>query len=218
MIKENINDNGDEEFEVRDLRDKNWFILDNEFLNGYAKFIGIYAVGVYSSLSRHAGIKQKAYPSQKLIAEELDIGRNKIIEGIQYLEFWQIIKKVRVGLHCTNRYFLLKKSEWKPINDETLKEFSDVCHINFRDLQDKLQKFTTRTSKVSKHKSNNTQFKEESFSSKELADEYKNGIRKHKPFYQGNQMRWVEGERKWYVIIHGDWLEFADKETAIEWR
>ena len=53
---------------------------------------------------------------------------------------------------------------------------------------------------------------------KNVAKEYKNGVRKFKPFYRDNKMRWVADEQKWYVIIHGEWLEFADKESAIEWK
>jgi len=40
-----------------------------------------------------------------------------------------------------------------------------------------------------------------------------------KPFYQGNPMVWSETKRKWYVINEvGEWLEFAAKESEIEWR
>lgn len=40
-----------------------------------------------------------------------------------------------------------------------------------------------------------------------------------KPFYQGNPMVWSETRRKWYVIDEvGNWLEFAGKESEIEWR
>ena len=40
-----------------------------------------------------------------------------------------------------------------------------------------------------------------------------------KPYYQGNPMVWSEAKKKWYVINpDGDWLEFADKESEIEWR
>lgn len=40
-----------------------------------------------------------------------------------------------------------------------------------------------------------------------------------KPYYQGNPMVWSETKRKWYVIDKdGNWLEFADKESEIEWR
>jgi len=40
-----------------------------------------------------------------------------------------------------------------------------------------------------------------------------------KPYYQGNPMVWSETKRKWYVISpEGEWLEFAGKESEIEWR
>lgn len=40
-----------------------------------------------------------------------------------------------------------------------------------------------------------------------------------KPFYRGDPMIWSETRKKWYVISpEGTWLEFADKETEIEWR
>ena len=40
-----------------------------------------------------------------------------------------------------------------------------------------------------------------------------------KPFYKDNPMVWSETKRKWYVIDkYGDWLEFAGKETEIEWK
>lgn len=40
-----------------------------------------------------------------------------------------------------------------------------------------------------------------------------------KPFYQGDPMVWSESKKKWFVVIpEGDWLEFADEESKIEWR
>lgn len=40
-----------------------------------------------------------------------------------------------------------------------------------------------------------------------------------KPFYDGKPMVWSETKRKWYVIDDsGEWLEFAAKESDIEWR
>jgi len=40
-----------------------------------------------------------------------------------------------------------------------------------------------------------------------------------KPFYRGDPMIWSETKRKWYVIDQNDeWLEFAGKESDIEWR
>jgi len=40
-----------------------------------------------------------------------------------------------------------------------------------------------------------------------------------KPYYYGNPMVWSQTHKKWYVIDEsGDWLEFAGKESDIEWR
>lgn len=40
-----------------------------------------------------------------------------------------------------------------------------------------------------------------------------------KPYFQGNPMVWSETRKKWYVIDEvGSWLEFAGRESEIEWR
>ncbi len=40
-----------------------------------------------------------------------------------------------------------------------------------------------------------------------------------KPYFQGNPMVWSETKKKWYVVDEeGRWLEFAGKESEIEWR
>ncbi len=40
-----------------------------------------------------------------------------------------------------------------------------------------------------------------------------------KPYYRDDPMVWSETKRKWYVINEdGNWLEFADRESKIEWR
>lgn len=40
-----------------------------------------------------------------------------------------------------------------------------------------------------------------------------------KPFFQNNPMIWSEARKKWFVIDReGEWLEFAAKESEIEWR
>lgn len=40
-----------------------------------------------------------------------------------------------------------------------------------------------------------------------------------KPFYKGDPMIWSSTKKKWFVISkYGEWLEFADKESTIEWR
>ncbi len=147
-------------FEVRDRRIKEKFDVDDKFLNGYARFLGIYSVGVYCSLARHVDKKQACFPSVNKIAEELGIGRNSVIESIKRLEFWNIIHKDRIGKKATNRYYLLDKKDWKPISEVLVKDYGEVCGINFRGLRDKLHVFATQTSIVRSTHSKVTQSKE----------------------------------------------------------
>lgn len=120
-----------ETFEVRDLRAKERFVLDNEFFNGYVRILGTNALGVYCSLARHANKMQKCYPSQKKIAEELSLSRATVNEWIKVLEYFKIIKKQRIGKGCTNRYWLLDKKKWRKdwqvmSNELTTNKVSDV--------------------------------------------------------------------------------------------
>jgi len=40
-----------------------------------------------------------------------------------------------------------------------------------------------------------------------------------KPFYDGQPMVWSQAKKKWFVINDsGEWLEYADKESKMEWR
>ena len=54
---------------------------------------------------------------------------------------------------------------------------------------------------------------------KELAEAYEKGNKTYKPFYRGDQMRWVESKKKWFVINkYDEWLEFCGSKEEIEWR
>lgn len=153
----------EQQFEVRDLRKKDKFIVDDAFLNGYARFLGPNTISIYISLCRHADRKQKCYPSIERIATEIGVGRNSIINGIKRLEYWNIIQKIREGKKLTNRYYLIDKSQWRPLRNEYVKEYSEVCQINFTSLLHKLHEFTTQTSIVRKHNSKETKKKGDMF-------------------------------------------------------
>lgn len=150
----------DENFDVRDLRKKEQYIIDDKFLNGYAKYVSIYGVGVYCSLCRHADKKQKCYPSIQKMAEELNISKPMVIYGLWTLEFFNIIKRKRLGKQCNNRYFLIDKRCWKlsEIAKQELQklqktksevnkvEFSEVNKVEFNSQQRLLHELTTLTS------------------------------------------------------------------------
>lgn len=145
-------------FEVRDLRSKEKFIVDDQFLNGYAKLVGIYGVGVYISLCRHANKEQKAYPSIGKISEELGISKRSVMRGIGTLEKYNIIKRERLGKQLTNRYYLLDKKEWVKCATVTSDVQSEVHHSHFTSAPQSLHECTTVTSIVRKHNSKETQY------------------------------------------------------------
>ena len=104
--------------EIRDNRQKEWFWLDNEYLNGYAKYLGIYCTAVYISLCRHADNKsQTCFPSMKLIAEENGISTKSVERATKVLEDWGIVhinrSKKEDGTQAVNVYTLTAKSTWK---------------------------------------------------------------------------------------------------------
>lgn len=196
-------ENNEAKFEVRDLRQKDQYITDDKFLNGYARFLGIYAVGVYGSLCRHANQNQRSWPSVRKICDELSISRCSVLAAIKRMEHWRIIKKYRVGKSANNRYDLVKKTYWITVNEQTLKTYSEVCHTDFTSLLGKLQRYVTQTS--NSKELNNKEIKERDTS------------KKLKPYYRG--MRIVEKSGRKYCIPKdgGQWLEFAGKKEDINW-
>ncbi len=103
-------------FKVRDKRNKGWFWVENEYFNGFGKIMGVYAIGVYVCLCRHADNDQKCFPAQKTIAEELKIGVRKIRDIIKDFEKYHIIEITKErslqGKWLNNVYWLTDKTEW----------------------------------------------------------------------------------------------------------
>ena len=99
-------------FQIRDLRKKEKFVVDDLYLNGYAKKFGVYATAVYLSLCRHADREQKSFPSVKKIAEEHNVSERQVFRAIKILEKYNLVRKERIGKKANNRYYLIDKSEW----------------------------------------------------------------------------------------------------------
>lgn len=103
-------------FEVRDIRVKEKFFVDDRYLNGYAKILSDAAFRVYISLCRHADLQQEAFPSIDLLAEQHGKSRSTILRGIKELKKYSLIatsqKRSDNGLFLHNTYVLLDKSQW----------------------------------------------------------------------------------------------------------
>lgn len=113
--------------EIRDNRQKEWLWLDNQYLNGYAKHLGVYCTVVYLSLCRYANNKtQTCFPSMKLIATENKISIKSVERAIKLLEEWKIVSVERSkkpdGTQSNNIYTLTSKNIWKskPTDSQTI--------------------------------------------------------------------------------------------------
>lgn len=170
----------EEKFEVRDLRAKDRFQVDDEFLNGYAKIIGPVGISVYVALCRYSNKEQKCWPSQKTIAHEIGVSEPTVIEYLKVLEFLNIIRIKRVGKTCTNRYWLLDKKQWmkkevilsslsspdikqfkfstKAVLVHYLSSFSSNKGINSKELKSKVDSKESANTQNSKTPSSDTEF------------------------------------------------------------
>jgi predicted transcriptional regulator len=115
-----------EPMKIRDKRNKEWFVIDNAYLNGYAKVFGAIGTAVYISLCRHANNEtQKCFPSQELIAKELGITDRTVRNYIKKFENWNLIfvkreKDPKTHKNLNNIYTLLNKSQWKKKPEEII--------------------------------------------------------------------------------------------------
>ncbi len=103
----------EKKYEIRDMRERGKFLVDDVFIDVYAKILGTNTFGVYCSLCRHSDRNQRSFPMQSTVAKELRLSRKSINEAIGLLEYFNIIKKIRVGKGCANIYDLQDKKVWR---------------------------------------------------------------------------------------------------------
>ncbi len=125
-------------FKIRDRRNKGWFYLDNEYINGYGKIFGAIGTAIYVSLCRHADNEtQRCYPSMELIADELWISRNTVAKYIKLFEKYKLIvcereRDSKTKKWINNSYYLLDKSEWithaQPVSMDSHAQMTSTSH------------------------------------------------------------------------------------------
>lgn len=106
-------------FEIRELRHRGWFWLDNEFIDSLAPRLGPFTCLVYVYLCRRTDKEtQKCYPAIQTIADDLKISTRIVIKAIRELELAHLIgitreKEPRTKRWKVNVYTLLDKKEWR---------------------------------------------------------------------------------------------------------
>jgi len=142
------------------------------------------------------------------------------------IKYYEELKEETVIRQIVTYYF-----ETKGINLEQLKQDAKkrkIIYSRFTKpakqllvLAGSVEKAKTAVSKVAEWaKSRNLDYAIETVFKKWLElDRLKPKEIVKKPYYYGNPMVWSQTHKKWYVIDEsGDWLEFAGKESDIEWR
>lgn len=102
-------------FKVRDRRNRGWFFIDNDYINGYGKYFGAVGIAIYVTLCRHANQEQVCFPSQKHIAEKIGVTPRTVLKYLKKFVSFNMIhveKERKRGKWMNNVYFLLDKDEW----------------------------------------------------------------------------------------------------------
>lgn len=103
---------------------ENFFIIDNDFIELYAKHLGVFSVAVYSCLSKYAdGKTGRCWPSMVTIAEKLKIHRRTVTKALNKLQEFNVIRITRgidrkLRKRKNNVYQLVPKELWKDLPEE----------------------------------------------------------------------------------------------------
>jgi DNA-binding transcriptional regulator YhcF (GntR family) len=113
-------------FEVRDIRDSDWYWISRSVLEDFAQKIGVIGLALYNLYASYAREKGMAFPSQETVAKTLEISIPTLIKYNKILEENGLIKiERRKNEGKTNIIYLLKlfKEGSKTALDGGLKEF-----------------------------------------------------------------------------------------------
>lgn len=179
-----------------------------------------YEQSLYLIMKRLAGEGGQCFASMNFLAKKMGVDKKSVSKTITKLltRKWIVeTEKTKVRGGSVRTFVIIDLWKLNMDNYEsgrqiTTPESGSINQESGSNIPESGRK--TDTSKIN----NKIDNKNDEFF-KNVAAGYKNGERKYRPFYQENRMRWVEEKRKWFVINkYGEWLEYADKESKIEWR
>jgi len=148
-------------------------------------------------------------------------GFNKIEDTISLSQFKDGITKrdgtvLDRGTGIKNDSTILKASKSLEKNGfiEIIKTKNKTTLYKLR-LLHKIQKGTSRNIEVAPVRNTDTI---DSNTINSLQKAYINKIKPYKkPYYMGSEMRYKKAPKQWYVVVNGEWLEFAGEWEEIKW-
>ena len=129
--------------------------------------------------------------------------------------------KVPYDIHfITDNICFRKKNNLKRIKKfrKTIKKLERLNLIFIKPLPECYQDDSPDKKREEKKREDIITFSSNKELFKKILADYKEGKREYKPYFWGDEMRWKEGERKWYVVKNKEWLDFVDSEEKIEWK
>ena len=107
-------------FEIRDLRNGDWYWIHKAVINDYTQKVGATGVIVYSFLASLANNRQSCFPSQKYIAGKLGYSRATVNRALQRLEENGLIRiEKRSRYHCIYHLLKVRCQALEKLGDET---------------------------------------------------------------------------------------------------
>ncbi len=133
-------------FEVRDLRERNYFTVDDLFLDDrWLKLLKGCPAAVYFALCRHVDKGQQCFPSMSYLSEETGYGERQCRRSIRTLEFHNLIEVDRErGDH--NIYGLINRKHWKKLGRVPMVGVEDIDAMTY--VGDQQEPFPVRKGKT----------------------------------------------------------------------
>ena len=95
-------------YEVRDLRNGEWYWIHKAVIQEYATNVGPTGIAVYNFLASMADRAQRCFPSQGYIARSLGCSQSTVSRAVQVLAHQGLIRRDKSRYHSV--YYLLKVS------------------------------------------------------------------------------------------------------------
>lgn len=202
---------------VRDLRVKESFMVDDQYLNGYAALCGVYATAVYFVLCRHANKEQVCWPSKKTIGLKLGMSERAVFNAVKVLEKWGIIvtaapKRTEKGTWGFTVYTLVDKSCWLAKNSPSAPGAGGITEQSPSANDDSHRRHLVPTKGYPLGKKG--LYKKEG---KEISSSVDNQKGK-KPFLGNKEILQTESGGFLYQNEHGEWLPYFSSPDGITWK
>jgi hypothetical protein len=115
---------GEQKFEIRDMRDGDWYWMDRSILHGYGQKLKASGIAVYNALASFANFKtQTCFPTQEVIAQLIGLSARTVRRKVKLMIELGLIKVER--RRGSAIYYLLRPDRTKETVGQDKRDTSD---------------------------------------------------------------------------------------------